>query len=140
MRDSSSGRRVMKKQREWPESKKRHLRSQPRTPRHCGDRQTFAPGSNVGKKFRASRLMQTIILECDQAVGRVRRKPAEGAQEKKSRFDRAKCCKRQFLSTINPLQGVGQELACRAIRDLYKSWSKGAKAFPVSHQIGRRAA
>jgi hypothetical protein len=107
----------------------------------CGVRETFRTEKDFGKKFkiRASRLMQTTILECDQALERIRRKPAEGAQEKNSKFDRAKCCKRQFLSAINPLHGAGQELACRAVRDLYKSWSQGAKAFPGSRQIDRRA-
>jgi hypothetical protein len=83
--------------------------------------------------------MQMTILECDQALGRVRRKPSLGAQEKKLKFDRTKCCKRQFLSTLNPLHAAGQELACRALRNLHKSWSKGAKAFFVSRQIDRRA-
>jgi len=62
---------------------------------------------DLGKKFkiRAIGLMQTTILECDQAFGRVRRKPGVRAEEKKSKFERANYCKRQFLSAINLLRG-----------------------------------
>ena len=136
-----SGRRVMTKQRGWSESGKVTCAICTGTTPFVAFVKPFAPGRTSGKnsKIRASRLMQTTILEWDQALGRVRRKPAEGAQEKKSKFDRAKCCKRQFLSTINPLHGVGQQLACRAIRDLYKSWSKGGSVFLMSRQIDRRA-
>jgi len=130
-----SGRGVMTKQRGWAESEKSLARSAWRDAILCRS-SNLSHREGLRKKFkiRASRVMQTTILECDQALGPARRKGAVGTQEKTSKFARANCCKRQFSSTINSLDGWSKRGARRVVRDNYKCWT----AFPASRQIDHR--